>query len=200
MLLTFILIAVTCAVSITCFSDRQLCDRLLLWPPGVNQGQYYRLLTNAFVHADGTHLAFNMITLFFFGRLIERFLAQYIGSIGFLVFYLGAAIVATLPSYIQHRNDSQFRSLGASGAVAAVMAVFVLLAPWSIIYVFVIPVPAIVYAAIFVAYGLYAGRLGHDHINHSAHLWGGAFGIVFSLVMEPELGSIFIQRLLNPQF
>lgn len=198
MWVTVILIVVTCAISITCFSNAHLLDRLMLWPPAINRGEYHRLVTNAFVHADGAHLAFNMITLFFFGRVIEGFFAQYIGELGFVGFYLAAALVSAVPSYLQHRNDSRYRSLGASGAVSAVLFAFILLAPWSTIYVFVVPVPAILYGVLFTAYGLYAGRLGHDHINHSAHLWGAAFGVVFTLIMEPRLGPLFLSQLTAP--
>ncbi|AWN14932.1 rhomboid family intramembrane serine protease [Salinisphaera sp. LB1] len=198
MWVTVILIAITCAVSITCFSNARLLDRLLLWPPAVGRGEYYRLLTNAFVHADGAHLAFNMITLFFFGRVIEGFFERYIGATGFVAFYLAAAVVSTVPSYLQHRNDSRYRSLGASGAVSAVLFAFILLAPWSTIYVFVVPVPAILYGVLFTAYGLYANRIGHDHINHSAHLWGAAFGVVFTLIMEPRLGPLFLAQITSP--
>ena len=200
MLITVILIAVTCAVSITCFSNQSLTERLLLWPPGVARGQYDRLVTHAFVHADGAHLAFNMITLFFFGRAVEPFVERYIGMAGFVLFYLGAAVVSVMPSTINHWNDTRYRSLGASGAVSAVLFAFILMAPWTTIYVFFIPVPAILYATAFLAYGLYAGRLGHDHINHSAHLWGAGFGVVFALLMEPRLAGVFVQRLMNPSF
>lgn len=198
MWVTILLIAITCAVSITCFSNEQLLERLLLWPPAVGRGEYQRLVTNAFVHADGMHLAFNMFTLFFFGRAIEGFFEHYIGIVGFVLFYLAAAAVSSLPSAIQHRNDSRYRSLGASGAVSAVLFSFILLAPWSTIYVFVIPVPAILFGIAFTAYGLYAGRLGHDHINHSAHLWGAAFGILFTLIMEPRLGPLFLAQITSP--
>ncbi len=107
-------------------------------------------------------------------------------------------MVSTVPSYLQHRNDSRYRSLGASGAVSAVLFAFILLAPWSTIYVFVVPVPAILYGVLFTAYGLYAGRIGHDHINHSAHLWGAAFGVVFTLIMEPRLGPLFLAQIASP--
>jgi len=107
-------------------------------------------------------------------------------------------VVAIVPSYLQHRNDSRYRSLGASGAVSAVLFAYVLIAPWSTIYVFFFPIPAIVYAGLFTAYGLYAGRLGHDHINHSAHLWGAGYGVLFSLCMEPRLAGVFIENLMKP--
>ncbi len=200
MIVTIILIAVTCAVSFTCFQNARQLDQFLFWPPAVNRGEYWRLVTHGFVHADGQHLLFNMITLFFFGRVIEQAFNPYIGPIGFALFYLAAIVVAIIPSYLQHKNDSRYRSLGASGAVSAVLFAFILIAPWSTIYVFFFPIPAIVYAGLFTAYGLYAGRLGHDHINHSAHLWGAGFGILFTLCMEPRIGPMFLERLMQPSF
>lgn len=198
MIVTLLLIAVTCAVSITGFQNRQQLEALLFWPPAVNRGGYHRLITHGFVHADGQHLLFNMITLFFFGRAIEGLFTRYIGMPGFALFYLAGIVVAILPSYFQHANDARYRSLGASGAVSAVLFSYILIAPWSTIYVFFFPIPAILFAALFTAYGLYAGRLGHDHINHSAHLWGAAYGIIFTLCMEPRVGPAFLERLLQP--
>jgi membrane associated rhomboid family serine protease len=198
MVITIALIALTCAISFTGFQNRDMLERLIFWPPAVNRGEYHRLLTHGFLHADGQHLLFNMVTLFFFGRAVEGFFTRYIGQLGFAGFYLAAVVVAIVPSYLRHRGDSQYRSLGASGAVAAVLFTYILIAPWTTIYVFFFPIPAIVYAALFTAYGLYAGRLGHDHINHSAHLWGAGFGVLFALCMEPRLGGAFIQRLLQP--
>lgn len=198
MVITIALIALTCAISFTGFQNRDMLDRLIFWPPAVNRGEYHRLLTHGFLHADGQHLLFNMVTLFFFGRAIEGFFSRYIGMPGFALFYLSAVVVAILPSYLQHRSDSRYRSLGASGAVSAVLFAYILLAPWSTIYVFFFPIPAIIYALVFTAYGLYAGRLGHDHINHSAHLWGAAYGLTFALCMEPRLGPVFLERVMQP--
>ena len=198
MVITIALIALTCALSMTGFQNRQQLEKMLFWPPAVRRGEYHRLLTHGFVHADGQHLLFNMITLFFFGRAIEGFFERYIGMAGFALFYLAGIVIAILPSFYQHRNDSRYRSLGASGAVSAVLFSYILLAPWSTIYVFFFPIPAVLYAALFTAYGLYAGRMGHDHINHSAHLWGAAYGVLFTLCMEPRVGPVFMARLMQP--
>lgn len=197
---TLIIIAVTCGVSITCFQNGQLMEKLLFWPPGIKKGQVYRFVTHGFVHADGQHLLFNMLTLFFFGRAIEPFFERYIGFVGFALFYLLGIAVAILPSYLQHANDPRYRSLGASGAVSAVVFAFILLAPWSMIYVFFFPVPAIVYAILYTAYSFYSARHGMDGVNHSAHLWGAAYGVVFALVMEPRLGAHFLHQLARPAF
>jgi len=196
---TVLLIALTCVLSWMAMHNARLMDRLILWPPAIRrQHQYDRLITHGFVHADLSHLLFNMITLYFFGRLIERFFAQYIGQIGFALFYLSALLVAILPTYLRHRNDARYRSLGASGAVSAVLFAFILLQPWSIIYVFIVPVPAIVYGLIYVGYSYWMDRRGNDNVNHSAHLWGAGYGVLFSLLLEPRIAGAFVENLLHP--
>ena len=193
-----VLIGVTCLVSWLAWKDRRLLERLLLWPPAIGKGEVHRLVTYGFVHGDGQHLLFNMITLYFFGGLIEREFQPWLGPWGYALFYLGGLIVSALPSYLRHRDDPHYRSLGASGAVSAVLFAFILLAPWSILYIFVVPVPAILYAFAYVAYSVWAGRKGADNVNHSAHLWGAGYGVLFTLVMEPAIAGHFWGRLLNP--
>jgi membrane associated rhomboid family serine protease len=200
-MLTFAVIAVTVLVSWLAFERPRLLERLILWPPAIDKKrQYDRLVTHGFIHADWQHLLFNMITLFFFGRTIEPLFAEYLGPLGFLVFYLSAIVVAILPTYLRHRHDPSYRSLGASGGVSAVLFAFILLKPWSLIFVFFLPVPAIVYAVVYVGYSFYAERLGRDNVNHNAHLSGAAYGVLFMLLMEPRVGGIFLRELSSPQF
>ncbi len=198
---TLIIIAITAAVSYFAWKSPGLMARLILWSPAVTQrGEVHRLLTYGFVHADGQHLLFNMITLYFFGGLIERAYADYLGPIGFAGFYLGALLVSILPSYLRHRKDPDYRSLGASGAVSAVLFAFILIQPWALIFVFVIPVPAIIYAVLYVGYSVWMDRRGGDNVNHTAHLWGAGYGVLFSLIMEPRILGLFLSRLFNPEF
>ena len=200
-MITLLLIAVTVLVSWLAFNNARLMERLILWPPAIQRRhQYDRLVTHGFIHADFQHLLFNMITLYFFGRLIERFFAAYIGEVGFLLFYLSALVVAILPTYLKHRGDAGYRSLGASGAVSAVLFAFILLQPWSMIYVFFLPLPAIVYGVLYVGYSIWMDRHGRDNVNHSAHLWGAAYGVLFTLLLEPRVGPAFLQELLAPSF
>lgn len=198
--LNLAIIALTCLVSWLAWKDQRLLDRLLLWPPAINRGEAHRLVTYGLVHGDGQHLLFNMFTLFFFGRLIEQAYAPFLGAWGYGLFYLGGLVVSALPSYLTHRHDPNYRSLGASGAVTAVLFAFILLAPWSLIYIFVVPVPAILYAFAYVGYSVWAGRKGADNINHSAHLWGAGYGVVFSLAMEPGIAALFWERLTHPDW
>jgi len=200
---TLALIAVTVIVSWQAWQQPRLLERLILWPPAVDRHrQYDRLLTHGFIHADWGHLLFNMITLYSFGSAIERYFADRITAIGYLLFYLSAIVIAILPTYMRHKHDAHYRSLGASGAVSAVLFAFILLAPWSSIYVFLIPIgiPAIVYAVLYVAYSIWMDRRGGDNINHSAHLWGGLYGVMFTLLQDPGQAGRFLQRLASPGF
>ncbi|MGN6112362.1 MAG: rhomboid family intramembrane serine protease [Luteimonas sp.] len=199
--LTVLIVAATVLVSWLAFNNPRLADRLILWPPAIDrQHQYDRLVTHGFIHADFQHLLFNMITLYFFGGAVESLFVSYIGRIGFVLFYLSAILVAILPTYLRHRHDSRYRSLGASGAVSAVLFAFILMQPWSLIIVFVVPVPAILYGVLYVGYSIWMDRQGHDNVNHSAHLWGAGYGILFTLMMEPRVGAVFLARLLQPSF
>src|SRR5690606_23482737 len=199
--ITLVIVVATGIVSWMAFNNRQLLDRLILWPPAVDRHkQYDRLVTHGFIHADLGHLLFNMITLFFFGRPVEQVFVERIGAAGFVLFYLSAIVVAILPTWLRHRHDAHYRSLGASGAVSAVLFAFILMAPWTGIYIFFIPIPipAIIYAVVYVGYSIWMDRRGTDNVNHSAHLWGAGYGVLFALVMEPALFPHFLSALANP--
>ncbi|PWK91953.1 rhomboid family intramembrane serine protease [Fulvimonas soli] len=200
-MITLAIIAVTCIVSFIALNNRRLMDDLILWPPAIQRHrEYHRLVTYGVVHADFGHLLFNMLTLFFFGRVMEGFYTARLGTLGFLLFYLGGLVVSILPTYLKNRNNAAYRSLGASGAVSAVLFSFILLAPWSRIIVFVLPMPAILYAVLYVAYSIYMDRSGRDNVNHSAHLWGAAYGVAFTLLVYPPVLSHFLAQLSSPRF
>lgn len=200
--ITFIILAITCVVSFIAFNNRKVMDDLILWPPAISRHkEYHRLVTYGLVHADIGHLLFNMLTLFFFGRYMEGFYAGQLGAFGFALFYIGGLVVSILPTYLRNRGNPNYRSLGASGAVSAVLFGFVVLAPWQPIIVFVVPMPAIIYAALYTAYSMYMDRRGMDGVNHSAHLWGAAYGVVFTVLVNPPLVlSNFLGQLLQPRF
>jgi len=201
MSVTLIIVALTCAVSLVAMNNPKMIDALILWPPAVvRDNDYYRLISYGLIHADFQHLLFNMITLYFFGRVMESFYNDAMGDFGFAFFYVLGLVASILPTYLKQRNNSQYRSLGASGAVSAVLFAFILFQPWALIYVFFLPVPAIIYAVLYVAYTIYSERRGGDNINHSAHLWGAAYGIIFTLVMEPRVFGVFLAALFHPGF
>ncbi|HPH99525.1 MAG TPA: rhomboid family intramembrane serine protease [Chitinophagaceae bacterium] len=203
MTITLALLIITCIISITAFNNRKVINDLIFSPVDVQQRhQWYRFITCGLIHADFAHLAFNMITLYFFGRVMEQVYVEYFNlpKYTYLILYIVALVVSEIPSYIKHRNNNEYRSLGASGAVAAIVFAFILIAPWATIYVFFIPVPAILYGVLFLVYSAYMSKKGKDNINHSAHLWGAVVGIVFTIIVQPAVVNIFIEKLLRPSF
>jgi membrane associated rhomboid family serine protease len=200
--ITLVIIAITCIVSFMAFKNSRLMNDLILWPPAIaRQREYHRLVTYGVVHADFSHLLVNMLTLFFFGGAMEDFFTRTLGPFGFAMFYLGGLVISILPTYLKNRDNPRYRSLGASGAVSAVLFAFILLAPWTKIYVFfALPVPAIIYALLYTGYSIYMDRRGQGNVNHSAHLWGAAYGVLFTLLVNQQVLPHFLDALMHPSF
>jgi membrane associated rhomboid family serine protease len=186
--LTIIIIAITCIVSFLCFSNEKLLNDLIFYPPAMtNQNQWYRFVTCGFIHADIMHLAFNMYSFYMFGEAIEGAFNDYFGPQGkalFLLLYISSLIVCLLPTYFKHKNDYHYRSLGASGAVSAIVFTFIFLAPTAKIGLILIPIkaPAFIFGIIYIIVSAVLAKRGRSNINHSAHLWGGIYGIAFLIV------------------
>lgn len=199
---TLVIIIMTVAISVLAWQSPQFLNRLVFDPVVVKQGQIDRFITYGFVHAHGWHLFFNMFTLFFFGRAIETLHINKFGYLGFLLFYVLAIVVSVVPDFVKSLNGrTRTVLLGASGGVSAVLFAFVLIAPWQLIYFFaVIPVPAIVFAILYVGYSVWAYKKGNDNIGHLAHLTGAGFGVVATIATEPALLLHFIHALMNPKF
>lgn len=199
--LSLAIIIITSLVSITTISSNpDKIDELSMWPYMVKEKkQYYRFITSGLVHGDYMHLIFNMLTLYFFGAYVEsEFLGLFHNKLYFLAFYILALVLSDVPSYIKHRNDYGYRSIGASGAVSAVVFAAILFQPWASIYVFFVKLPAFIYGILYLGYTIYMSRSGRGSgIDHDAHLWGAVFGIIFPLIFEPRIGPYFINQLLH---
>ncbi|MBW7912356.1 MAG: rhomboid family intramembrane serine protease [Taibaiella sp.] len=203
MSITIIIIAITVIVSLVAFSNEELLNKLIFYPAQMNTpGEYYRFITAGLIHADFIHLFFNMYVLYIFGENVEYVYTAYIGKpYLFGVMYFLALIAASLPSFAKHRDNYYYRALGASGAVAAVLFSFVYYAPWTKLYLFgVLPIPAIIFAALYLIYSAYAAKKGRDNVGHDAHFWGAVFGFVFTIIFDPSHGQVFIQQALSPRF
>lgn len=182
------------------FADRSLVDRLAFKPREIlRQGEYHRLITAGFVHVSGSHLLFNMITLYFFGQPMEYVL----GPGKFLLLYFGAELAAHGLSLVLHRETAKYAAVGASGAISGVLFGYCLFAPLQPIYIFFIPIgiPAALFAVLYVFLSMYAMRHGRDQggmtggIAHEAHLGGALGGLVLTVLLEPRSIEVFFREL-----
>ena len=185
--LPVLLIASLAVVTIICWIYRPLFSALLLIPHRVGRGEVHRLLTAGWVHADLGHLLFNGLTLYFFA---DRVLAV-MGEMQFLLVYFTAVVVAFVPTTLRFLKSHKYSSLGASGAVAAVMFSGILMFPLQELYLFFLPikVPGYIFAVAYIAYSAWHSYSQSDNINHDAHFYGAAYGLNVTYLLEPRLAS-----------
>ena len=177
-----LLLAANIAISIAAFNSPRLIDGLLLHVRPLLQGQQlYRLVTSGFVHADPMHLLVNAMTLFFLGPYLERM----IGTPMFVVFYFLSLLAGSGWAVMENLRNPDYRALGASGAISGVTTAFALFAPFVMLFVFFIPMPAILFAVAFVAFSAFASGRIQDGIGHGAHLGGALMGVVLVCLLYP---------------
>jgi membrane associated rhomboid family serine protease len=202
MSITLILVIITSGISYYAFSNYSLMEKMILNPYKVTKrNEYYRFITSGFVHADFGHLIFNMLSLWFVGEGIERIFAMLFGANGtfyFLFLYIVGIIVSDIPTYLKHRTNSNYNSLGASGGVSAVLFAALLFAPlMDICLYFFICMPGFIFGILFLGYSFYEGRRGRSYVNHSAHMYGAIFGLVFMAVVYPAAVPSFFEQILR---
>ena len=192
---TLIILVLTCVISFTAFSNEKITNDLIFYPTAVtNHNQWYRFITCGFIHADIMHLAFNMYTFYMFGGMVEQAFMEIFGDSGkilYSVLYITALAACLLPTYFQHKNNYYYRSLGASGAVSAVIFIGILLNPTMKLQIFPIPIgiPAFIFGPLYLLISAYLAKKGHGNINHSAHIWGAVYGVLFMAVTCQFLSS-----------
>jgi membrane associated rhomboid family serine protease len=183
--IALLIFAVTLVASLAgLYAQPQVIERSLFRPYWfLRRRQYATVVTSGFVHADLPHLIFNMVTFWFFAFPLEK----QIGPLRFAALYVLGLVVSDLGTYFKHRNDPQYASLGASGAISAVLFAAIVYFPWMELFIIPIPVPipAPLFAVGYVAYSWYSARQARGRINHDAHLGGALFGIVFVLLTDP---------------
>jgi membrane associated rhomboid family serine protease len=200
--LSFILMAITVAISLLAWQKPSYLDAMTMSPYRIDKKQeYWRFLTSGFIHADFTHLFFNLFSFYFFGTQLEYIFSVIFPGIGgyvYVLFYLLAILVSDLPTYFKQRNNVYFNSLGASGAVSAVIFAGIMFFPTEKIYLFgVVGIPGFIYAGLFTWYSIAMDRKGRDYVNHSAHLYGGLFGVLFITLLRPSTWIDFIQQIMS---
>jgi len=201
MSLTIVIIILTVILTVYAWNNPHIFQRWMLNPHGIaTRNEYYRFITSGFIHANWMHLAFNMITLYFFGSKVEMIFRYFFGEMGsviFILFYLVGIIVSDLPTFFKNRKNSHYNSLGASGGVSAILFCSILYDPLARIYLYFIPIPGFILGVLYLIYSVQQGKKGGDNINHDAHLYGALFGIIFTVVINPGVIGHFIEQLLN---
>ena len=202
--MTLFIIIITVIITVIAFNSEEMMSRLMLNPyQVVHKREWYRIFTHGFLHADWTHLIINMIVLYSFGSNVENWFRQlklsgYINSppLTYSLLYFGGIVISSLITLVRHRNNRWYNSVGASGAVSAVVFTSIFFSPLDRLYFFaVLPIPGIVFAVLYLIYSSYMSRRNRDNINHDAHFLGAVFGLVFPILIDNDLLSHFIESL-----
>ena len=201
-MITILIILATAAVSIACFYKQEMLRKFIFnayatW----HSKQWWRMLSYGVVHGGWGHLIFNMLTLYFFGTVVEQYFAGIWGTGGgallYLVFYVTALAASTILDLVKHKDDWNYNALGASGAVSAVLFASILFEPTMGIYIYLIPipVPGWLFAPLYLLYCWWMAKRGQDNIGHTAHFTGAVYGLLFPLLLKPQIFLHFLNQL-----
>ncbi|MDR6967461.1 membrane associated rhomboid family serine protease [Flavobacterium arsenatis] len=171
-------------VSFKGFNDIMFFRKYEFHIGSIRSGDQIRMFSSAFLHADISHLFFNMLTLFFFAPVV----IAYMGELSFVLVYFSSLIFGSLLTLMMHKDDYSYRAIGASGAVTGVLYSAILLQPNMMLGIFfVIPMPAYIFGILYLLYSIYGMRAKNDNIGHTAHFGGAVGGYIFTLAKNPEM-------------
>ena len=200
-MITVIIIAITCIVSILCFNGTLNGNKLIFNAYQVwHRKEWYRMLTSGIIHSGWGHLFFNMLTLYFFGRVVEQYFSAafggVLGAVLYVVLYVSALAISSLGDLVKYRDNWNYNALGASGAVSAVLFASILFAPKMGIYIYLIPipVPGYIFAPLYLLYCWYMAKRNMYNIGHTAHFWGAVYGILFPIICKPDVLSFCLSQ------
>ncbi|KIO76485.1 peptidase [Pedobacter lusitanus] len=181
----------TLVTSIYAFNDSSLYGKFMLHPYSVyRRNNVYTLITSGLIHGSWMHLIFNMFTFYFFAFSLEAT----VGSLRFGLIYFIGLILSDIPSVIKHKDDFHYHSLGASGAISAVLFSYILFYPLNTLMIFPLPVPiwSALFGVLYLVYSYYMSKNSRDNINHDAHLFGAITGIIITILVVPNIIPHFI--------
>lgn len=182
-LATLAIIIANVLFSMQGFKDYSFFNKYKFGIREVQRGEYMRMITSGFLHADWQHLIFNMITLFFFADVV----IAYAGITHFVLVYIFSLVLGSLFALFFHRNEPYYTAVGASGAVTGILYASILFNPQMMIIVFVIPMPAYIFGIGYLLYSIYGMKSRTDNIGHSAHFGGAVGGLIYALAYQPSL-------------
>ncbi len=203
---TVLIIILTCFVSYYAFSNRTFFEKLKHYPyQEYRDRKFSRLLSAGFLHGSWGHLIINMFVFWSFGQYVEEAIIVVHqptkGRTLFLLSYLVMIVIANIPTYLEHKNNPGFASIGASGAVSGILFMYILMKPWAMLGLFfIIPCPAIVAGILYLIYSSWAAKNQNDRIDHVAHFYGALSGMLILILLRPGTVSKFIDQLTNVSF
>ena len=178
------IIVVNVLISYKGFNDLSFFRKYEFHVGSIRSGEQIRMFSSGFLHADMTHLLFNMLTLWFFAPVVINFM----GDFSFVLIYFGSLLFGSLLTMAFHKNDYGYRAVGASGAVTGVLYSAILLQPDMMLGIFfIIPMPAYLFGILYLLYSIYGMRAKNDNIGHTAHFGGAVGGYLITLVKQPTL-------------
>ncbi|HYX09001.1 MAG TPA: rhomboid family intramembrane serine protease [Bacteroidales bacterium] len=204
--MTIAIVIITSIISIIAFNNPDLFARLQFNPYQVyHRKEFYRLFTHAFLHADWIHLIVNMLVLFSFGMAVEGYFDQLAAGgylahpkLSYLILYVSSVIISSLVTLFKHKDNAWYNSVGASGAVSAVLFTSIFFAPMhKVLFYAILPIPGIIFGVLYLIYSQYMSRRNRDNINHDAHFVGAVFGFIYPLFIDPSLFSWFISQVFH---
>ena len=204
--ITLIIIGLTIIISLIGFNNSDFFNKFLYNPYSVSQrNEWYRIITHAFLHGDMMHLFFNMYVLYLFGNTIESAFGSIFGELGtlfYILLYVGGIIVATIPAMIKHKTNYLYNSIGASGAVSALVFASIIFYPTAGYGIILIPlrIPGFLFGPLYLLLESYLDRRGRTNIAHDAHIYGAIFGFIFPVLLKPTLAINFVNQVLNYSF
>lgn len=185
--ISYFLIGITVVITYLAWKKPELQNALISTGPAiVGKRQWYRTISSSLLHLDWAHLFWNMFALYNFGPILEDQFLTYFGRYWFIyfgIFYFSTAVLSDLPSIIKHKNDHEYSTLGASGAISAVIAAAVIIDLNLELVVYGIPMQGWLYLVIYLAVSIYLSKRGNQNINHSAHISGAAVAVLLAFLI-----------------
>ncbi len=182
-IVVLVIIVINVLVSIKGMDSQYFFEKYKFQVGPIVNKDYFRMLSSGFLHVDYMHLLFNMLTLYFFAPIV----IESYGRNEFIGMYLLSLLAGNALSYYMHRNDFFYSAVGASGAVSGILFSSIFLFPFMQIYVFFIPLPAIIFGVLYMVYSIFGMKNQWGNIGHAAHIGGAFMGLILSVLYKPSL-------------
>jgi membrane associated rhomboid family serine protease len=204
-MITYTFLVIIIVLSVYCFNNKTAMSKYLFHPYSIKHfGEHYRFLSHAFIHGDYIHLAFNCLAFYSFGLTLEEdffgnpaIFDPKLGKVYYIILFTGGIYAASFTEYLRNKNNPDYSSLGASGAISSVMFCFIMVSPLSQISIFFFPMQGWIAGVLLLGVSYFLirrKRTGsyNDNISHESHFWGALFGVVFILILKPVLAKYFL--------